>query len=223
MTETFNARVPPLASTIPSTWLAAAFGLARMKTRRPSGAGWNSDAQEVSATRRLDQFVGEAIQEFPKEDDPENQDDRRNVETAQIRQNPTNAAKQRLGRAVTEISDHIDEPILRVDHVERDQPTQDHADNDDVHIELQCHEKNGENGAGDNVHECLRRVSLNSRNNLCTRTSDRKAFPSTPGLTGDKAATIIRPPEPADLRRPSCGTGIGLADQADMPEKKMGP
>jgi hypothetical protein len=53
----------------------------------------------------------------------------------------------RLGELVQDTGDHSDDVVAHIDHVERDQPRQDHRRDDDVHVHVEQNQDDVENRA----------------------------------------------------------------------------
>src|SRR5690348_9149721 len=74
-------------------------------------------------------------QEVLDEPDDEDKYHRRDVDPAEVRKNAADRPQRRLGHAVEEIAQEVDEAVAGVDHVERDQPAQDDPDDEDPLVE----------------------------------------------------------------------------------------
>ena len=82
-----------------------------------------------------------------QEHDQQEEDDRQQIDPAQIGQEAPDRAQHRLGRPVQEVVHQVDEAGVGVDHVEGDQPAHDHIGQHDIGVELE----NGEQEPDDRV------------------------------------------------------------------------
>src|SRR5579884_3747940 len=77
----------------------------------------------------------------------EDQDHRRYVDAAEVRQQVANGAQQWLGDPVQKLADHVHRLIARVDDVERDQPRQYRGGDQQPDVNLQYEQNDVENRA----------------------------------------------------------------------------
>ena len=84
-----------------------------------------------------------------EENQTQDQDDGRNIDTAQIGHAAADRAQRRLGDPVEEIGHRIDEAVGGVKHVERDQPAQYGADDNDPDIKIDRNESDAKQGIND--------------------------------------------------------------------------
>jgi hypothetical protein len=97
---------------------------------RPSAAAETSAGVDVGLGR--DEFVQQPAHEEQQQD----QDDRRDVDAAEIRQQVADRAQHRLRDPVEHLADLGDNGIAHVHHVEGDEPAQDRTGDEDVDEEL---------------------------------------------------------------------------------------
>jgi len=93
--------------------------------------GWV--APETRSEGQLDVEVGG---ELLGEQQQQDQDDRRDVDAAEIGQQVPDRPQHRLGDAIEEFADLRDDRIAHIDHVEGHEPAQHGARNEDVDVEL---------------------------------------------------------------------------------------
>src|SRR5438270_12119095 len=104
---------PPSASAIsPTRRFAEPRGVSRTRTRTPSRAAAKGKAS-----------VGEIFRHFDIEEAEQQQEnDRRDVDAAEIRQEVANGSQRRLGQPVENLAELSDELVIGVDDPECDEP-----------------------------------------------------------------------------------------------------
>src|SRR5215475_2754045 len=118
---------PSASRSIPSMASRPPFGVSRTAIRIPSdatvqGFAWSAEPDTGRPERASDD---EPEDQVAYEQQAQNQDHRRDVDAAEIRQDRADRPQRRFGDAVEEIPDRSHHRIARVDHVEGDQPGED--------------------------------------------------------------------------------------------------
>src|SRR5947209_11407959 len=117
VTATFRTARPSAEDATPSMRSARARGIRRMATRTPSAAALRS--------RSLEEARGKVVDDqAPQKHQDQDEDDRRDVDTAEIRQERPDRAQRRLGYAIEKIADDRDAAVVPVDHAKGQQPAQ---------------------------------------------------------------------------------------------------
>src|SRR5437764_4659787 len=117
VTATFRTARPSAENATPSMRSARARGVRRMATRTPSAAALRG--------RSLEEARGKVVDEqAPQKHQDQDQDDRRDVDTAEIRQERPDRAQRRLGYAIEKIADDRNAAVVAVDHAKGQQPAQ---------------------------------------------------------------------------------------------------
>jgi len=120
VTETLSTAAPSARCAIPSRRSARARGVSRTTTRTPSAAAHNGPSEAPG------NILDDVVQEQPLEKHQEqDQDDRRDVDTAEIRQKGADRAERRLGHPIQKIADDRDGAVVAVNNAESEQPAQD--------------------------------------------------------------------------------------------------
>src|SRR3990172_210409 len=103
----------------------------------------------MAVRSRESEYVGVDVADddaFEKKDD-ENEDDRRNIDSAEIGHEPADRPERRLGDPKKELAGHSHHLVARVDDVEGDEPGQHGSRNQKPDIKLQCEKYDIEKGA----------------------------------------------------------------------------
>src|SRR5437016_5701939 len=95
--------------------LALARGVSRTATRTPSSAGVSGVSEEEVRRNVLDDQITEVIED-------QDEDDRRDVDAAEIRQEIADRAQRRLGHPIEKVADHRDRAVVAIDDAKGQQP-----------------------------------------------------------------------------------------------------
>src|SRR5947209_8068356 len=117
VTATLRTARPSTEDAIPSMRSARARGVRRISTRTPSTAAVRSPS--------LEEAWGKVVNEqAPQKHQDQDQDDRRDVDAAEIRQERADRAQRRFGYAIEKIADDRDAAVVAVDDAKGQQPAQ---------------------------------------------------------------------------------------------------
>src|SRR5690554_7655390 len=109
----------PFASTArPSIRSAPPLGVTRSRTETPPGTTRKNTAQpslEAPIAKQHGHVIGE---EVLQKDEQQNEENRRNIDPAQIGQDVADGPQHRLGQPVDRVRHQINKAVLRVHHIE---------------------------------------------------------------------------------------------------------
>src|SRR5205814_1602189 len=134
-TRAWSTQPPSARRAMPSSASRPPLGVRRTASTTPSPT---MDHGRAGAGKASDHVGIDVIDDHPlDQDDDQEQDDRRNVDPAQIGQKVADRAQHRLGDAIEELGHPGDERVARVDDVEGDQPGEDRRRDDDPNVDIE--------------------------------------------------------------------------------------
>src|ERR1700734_2728202 len=89
----------------------------------------------LRSSRSIDVRQDVKLDHSLNENDDQEQNDRRDINAAEIRHEIANRAERRLGYAIEKIADHRHDLVARIDLVEGDEPGEERHRNHNPHIE----------------------------------------------------------------------------------------
>src|SRR5262245_38797734 len=171
-TDTFRTEPPSADTVIPSMRSARARGVSRTATRTPFGAR-RSGASHVG---------GDVIeQRLPHKDDDQDQDHRRDIDAAEIRQEIADGSQCRFRHPVQEVADDRDAAVVAIDYAERQKPAEHRLGDQqpDVNFKYRVDEPN-------------KRIAIHPRSPSAFRSDGNRASAASQAQEGSAAAPFSR-------------------------------
>src|SRR5208282_351923 len=139
---------PSASRAIPWMRSVAALGVKRTATRTPSASALKGEPDSEA------KLVADIAKDHLGEVEHEDEHDRRDVDAAKVGQETTERFERRLGQAIEEVVDDIDDPVVGVDHAESNQPAHDRSRDHHPDVEVERDLQDGQEGAKNDIHSC---------------------------------------------------------------------